>query len=242
MAPALRLLAATRHEPTDATPIWFMRQAGRSLPGYRALRQKLSFMELVRNPELAAEVTCMPVGLLGVDAAVLFADIMLPLEGMGVPFEIQESVGPVVEDPIRTAAQVGQLRVLEAEEATPYLFPAIRLARTELGDQAALIGFGASPFTLACYLVEGHGSRDFPHVRSLIHSDPVDFRFIGQGAGDFRPAAVNGVPDRDHIHGTIITTPRFPAGPQGQLIRGRVIVEDYDKIDVAVRPGLAARP
>jgi uroporphyrinogen decarboxylase len=175
MAPALRLLAATRHEPTDATPIWFMRQAGRSLPGYRALRQKLSFMELVRNPELAAEVTCMPVGLLGVDAAVLFADIMLPLEGMGVPFEIQESVGPVVEDPIRTAAQVGQLRVLEAEEATPYLFPAIRLARTELGDQAALIGFGASPFTLACYLVEGHGSRDFPHVRSLIHSDPVLF-------------------------------------------------------------------
>jgi uroporphyrinogen decarboxylase len=175
MSPALRLLAATRHEPTDATPVWFMRQAGRSLPGYRALRQRLSFMELVRDPELAAEVTCMPVGLLGVDAAVLFADIMLPLEGMGVPFEIRESVGPVVGDPIRTAAQVGRLRVLEAEEATPYLFPAIRLARAELGERAALIGFAASPFTLACYLVEGHGSRDFPQVRSLMHSEPALF-------------------------------------------------------------------
>jgi len=172
MNPAARLLAAARRESVDATPVWFMRQAGRSLPGYRALRQRLSLLEMVRQPELCAEVTCMPVDLLGVDAAVLFADIMLPLEGMGVPFEIQEGVGPVVTDPIRSRAQVERIRMVAAEEATPYLFSAIRIARQRLGERAALIGFAASPFTLACYLVEGRGSRDYPHVRALMHGEP----------------------------------------------------------------------
>ena len=169
---AARLLAATHRESVDATPVWFMRQAGRSLPEYRALRQGLSLLEMVRRPELCAEVTCMPVDLLGVDAAVLFADIMLPLEGMGIPFEIQEGVGPVVGEPIRSRAQVERIRVVAAEEATPYLFKAIRLARAQLGERAALIGFAAAPFTLACYLVEGRGSRDYPHVRALMHDQP----------------------------------------------------------------------
>ncbi|MHB1526256.1 MAG: uroporphyrinogen decarboxylase [Candidatus Dormibacteria bacterium] len=170
---AARVLAATRRERADRTPIWFMRQAGRSLPEYRALRQRLSLMEMVHRPELCAQVTCMPVDLLGVDAAVLFADIMLPLEGMGIPFAIREGVGPVVGDPIRSPAQVRRIRVLAAEEATPYLFSAIRLARAQLGERAALIGFAASPFTLACYLVEGSGSRDYPHVRALMHDQPA---------------------------------------------------------------------
>lgn len=172
MNSAARLLAASHREPVDATPVWFMRQAGRSLPEYRALRQRLSLLEIVRQPELCAEVTCMPVDLLEVDAAVLFADIMLPLEGMGIEFEIQEGVGPVVGDPIRSRAQVERIRVVTAEEATPYLFAALRIARERLGERAALIGFAASPFTLACYLVEGRGSRDYPHVRALMHGEP----------------------------------------------------------------------
>ncbi|HVB14424.1 MAG TPA: uroporphyrinogen decarboxylase [Candidatus Dormibacteraeota bacterium] len=172
MEGAARFLAATRRQPTDATPVWFMRQAGRSLPQYRALRERFGFLELATNSELSIEVTCLPVDLLGVDAAVVFADIMLPLQGMAVDFEIREEVGPVIAQPIRSGRQIDELRVVEAEEATPYLFPAIRGARERLGRRAALVGFGAAPFTLACYLVEGRGSRDYPHVRALIHSEP----------------------------------------------------------------------
>jgi uroporphyrinogen decarboxylase len=167
-----RFLAATRCEKSDTTPVWFMRQAGRSLPQYRALRERFSFMELATTSDLCVEVTCLPVDILGVDAAVVFADIMLPLQGMGVEFEIREGVGPVIPNPIRSEDGVAGLRVVDAEQATPYLFPAIRSARERLGRRAALIGFGAAPFTLACYLIDGHGSRDFPGVRTLIHSEP----------------------------------------------------------------------
>ncbi|MFZ0168594.1 MAG: uroporphyrinogen decarboxylase [Candidatus Dormiibacterota bacterium] len=167
-----RFLAATRNEKFDTTPVWFMRQAGRSLPQYRELRKRFSFMELATNSDLCVEVTCLPVDILGVDAAVVFADIMLPLHGMGVDFEIREGIGPVVRTPLSSQPDVDNLRVIEAEEATPYLFPAIRAARERLGRRAALIGFGGAPFTLACYLVEGHGSRDFARVRTLIHSEP----------------------------------------------------------------------
>jgi uroporphyrinogen decarboxylase len=167
-----RFLAATRREKSDTTPVWFMRQAGRSLPQYRALRERFSFMELATTSDLCVEVTCLPVDILRVDAAVVFADIMLPLQGMGVDFEIREGVGPVIPKPLRSESEVANLRVIEAEEATPYLFAAIRAVRERLGRRAALIGFGAAPFTLACYLVEGNGSRDFPRVRAMIHSEP----------------------------------------------------------------------
>ncbi len=169
---ATRIMAATRKELSDAAPVWFMRQAGRSLSQYRLLRQRMTLLEMVRDPAVCCEVTCMPVDLLGVDAAVLFADIMLPLEGMGVPFQMEDGVGPVVTDPLRTQLQIDRLRVVSPEEATPYLFEAIGLARRALGQRAALIGFGPSPFTLACYLVEGKGSRDFPHVRALMYGQP----------------------------------------------------------------------
>lgn len=148
-----------------------MRQAGRSLPQYRELRRRFDFLDLVRDPELVATITCMPVELLGVDGAVVFADIMLPLLGMGVEFSIREEVGPVISQPIRGEDQVAALLVKEAEEATPYVFRGLELARAALGDRAALVGFAAAPFTLACYLVEGRGARDFPQVRALIHSD-----------------------------------------------------------------------
>ncbi len=149
-----------------------MRQAGRCLPRYRELRRRFGFLELARTPELAAEVTCLPVELLGVDAAVIFADITLPLIGMGVEFEIEEGAGPVVTDPLRSEGQVARLAVVEAEAATPYLFESIRLSRERLGRSAALVGFAAAPFTLACYLVEGRATRDYPRVRAMIHSEP----------------------------------------------------------------------
>jgi uroporphyrinogen decarboxylase len=166
------MLEAVAMRRADATPVWFMRQAGRSLPDYRALRQRLSLLEMVKDPAVCSQVTLMPVDLLGVDAAVLFADIMLPLEGMGVQFQILEGIGPVIPDPIRSRRQVEAIRTVAALEATPYLFRAIAESRRQLGERAALIGFGPSPFTLACYLVEGRGSRDYPHVRALMRSEP----------------------------------------------------------------------
>ena len=167
-----RFLAAARMAPVDATPVWFMRQAGRCLPEYRALRERHDFMTVATTPELAVQATLMPVDRFGVDGAVLFADIMLPLTGMGVPFEIRPAVGPVVETPVRTHAQVEALRVVSAEEGTPYVLDAMRLLRGELGDRAVALGFSGAPFTLACYMVEGKASREYPKTKSLMHGDP----------------------------------------------------------------------
>ncbi len=172
MTPRGRFLAAARREPVDSTPVWFMRQAGRCLPEYRALREKHAFMAVATTPELAVEATLMPVVRLGVDGAVLFADIMLPLAGMGVPFEIRPNVGPVIEHPVRTAADVARLRVVEAEEGTPYVLAAVRLLKRELGERAALLGFAGAPFTLACYLVEGRSSREYPRTKALMYGEP----------------------------------------------------------------------
>ena len=149
-----------------------MRQAGRCLPEYRALRAKYDFLTVAKTPELAAEATLMPVTRFGVDGAVLFADIMLPLEGMGVPFRIEPNVGPVIDHPIRTAADVEALRVLDGEEATPYVMDALRLLRPALGERAALLGFSGAPFTLACYLVEGRSSREYPQTKALMYGEP----------------------------------------------------------------------
>jgi uroporphyrinogen decarboxylase len=168
-----RLLAAARGEPVDVTPVWFMRQAGRSLPEYRDLRRKYPFMTIAKTPELAVEATLMPVNRLGVDGAVLFADIMLPLEGMGVPFRIEPGAGPVIDEPIRTQADVERLRIADPEEATGYVMAALRLLRRELGERAAAIGFAGAPLSLACYLVEGHSSREYPTTKALMYRDPA---------------------------------------------------------------------
>ncbi len=168
-----RFLATAHRERTDTTPVWFMRQAGRCLPEYRALRERYDFLTVAKTPELAAEATLMPVTRFGVDGAVLFADIMLPLEGMGVPFEIRPNVGPVIADPIRTAADVERLRVVDAEAGTPYVLTALRLLKGELGERAALLGFAGAPFTLACYLVEGRSSREYPRTKALMYGEPA---------------------------------------------------------------------
>ncbi|HET8568917.1 MAG TPA: uroporphyrinogen decarboxylase [Candidatus Limnocylindria bacterium] len=166
------LVRALRRERVERTPVWFMRQAGRCLAEYRALREKHGILEIARTPELCARVTAMPVDRLGVDGAVLYADIMLPLDGMGVPFHIEPDVGPIVRRPVRTASDVDALRVVEAAEATPYLFEAIRVLRGSLPPSVALIGFGGAPFTLASYLIEGRPSRDLGRTKALLYGDP----------------------------------------------------------------------
>jgi uroporphyrinogen decarboxylase len=167
---ATRFLRACRREPVDATPVWFMRQAGRSLPEYRAIRERASLVEITRDASLCAEVTLQPVRRLGVDAAILFADITTPFAGLGVDFEIVEGRGPVIASPIRRAADVAGLRKLEPEEELAPLLDAIRLVRAE--SPVPLIGFAGAPFTLACYLVEGGSSRDFVRAKSLMHGEP----------------------------------------------------------------------
>ena len=166
------MVRAARLEPVERTPVWFMRQAGRSLPGYREIRKRHSLFEVCRQPELCAEVTLEPVRVHGVDAAVMFADIMLPVLGMGVDVELVENVGPVIEHPVRTAADVEALRVPDPEEAVPFILEAVRLVRAELEPEKALVGFCGGPFTVAGYLVEGKPTRDFVQTKRLMYGAP----------------------------------------------------------------------
>jgi len=166
-----RFLRACRREPTDRTPVWFMRQAGRALPEYRALRARHTLLDLCRTPELAAQITLLPVERLGVDAAILFADITLPLAGMGVAVDLVEGVGPVIAEPLRTAADVARLRPLVPDRDVPFVLEATRLARRACS--VPLIGFAGAPFTLASYLVDGRGTRDLVQTKRLLHSDPA---------------------------------------------------------------------
>jgi len=166
------LVRALRREHTERTPVWYMRQAGRCLADYRALRERYGILEIARNVELCARVTRMPVDRLAVDAAVLYADIMLPLDGMGVPFHIQPDLGPIVERPVRSAADVAALRIADAGEATPYLFETIRALRRDLDPAIALIGFAGAPFTLASYLIEGRPSRDYARTKAMLLGEP----------------------------------------------------------------------
>src|SRR6266550_1651728 len=158
---AARFLDACHLRQPDATPIWFMRQAGRCLAEYRELRKRYDILTMAKTPELCAQVTLMPVKELGVDAAVLYADIMLPLEGMGVSLEIQPEVGPIIHNPIRTMKDVEALRVLDAQDTVPYMLETVRMVRRELAVKQAVIGFSGAPFTLACYMIEGRPSRNY---------------------------------------------------------------------------------
>ncbi len=167
-----RFSAALGHEQPDRTPIWFMRQAGRSLAEYRRLRERHPIMTLAKTPELCAQVTLMPIEAFGVDAAVLFVDIMLPLEPMGVSLEIQPEVGPIIHRPIRTRAQIDALRTIEPEAEVGFVMDAIRMARRELDGRQAVIGFSGAPFTLACYLIEGRPSRDYAVAKAFMYGEP----------------------------------------------------------------------
>lgn len=173
-----RFLRACRCESVDATPIWIMRQAGRYLPEYRKLREKHDILTLCKTPALSAQVTLMPLRTFDLDAAILFADIMLPLEGMGVSLEIIESVGPVIEKPIRSLSDVQALRVIDPEEDVPYVLETIRLLLKEL--KVPLIGFSGAPFTLASYLIEGKPSRDFTNVKRFMYGNPDGWQALMQ--------------------------------------------------------------
>jgi uroporphyrinogen decarboxylase len=167
------LVRALRREPVERTPVWFMRQAGRSLPEYRAIRERYGFFEVADSPELCAEVTLQPVRRHGVDAAVMFADIMTPVRGMGVDVELVEGVGPVLERPIRTGADVERLVVPDPEEAFAPVLEAVRLVRAELPAEVAVIGFCGGPFTVASYLVEGRASRELARTKALMLGEPA---------------------------------------------------------------------
>lgn len=169
---ASRFLDACHLWQPDATPVWFMRQAGRCLAEYRELRRRYDILTMAKTPELCAQVTLMPVKEFDVDAAVLYADIMLPLEGMGISLEIEPDIGPIIHNPIRTMQDVEELRVIDAEESTPFVMEAIRLVRRELEGKQAVIGFSGAPFTLACYVIEGRPSRDYALAKSMMYGQP----------------------------------------------------------------------
>ena len=167
-----RFLKACRRERVDATPVWFMRQAGRYMSEYRALRQKYSLLELCRTPDLAAEVTLQPVRRIEVDAAILFSDLLLPLEPMGLPFDFVKGEGPAITHPIETSADIDRLEVFEPRESLSYVLETIRLVKRELAGRVPLIGFAGAPFTLASYAIEGGPSSHFARTKALMYGHP----------------------------------------------------------------------
>jgi uroporphyrinogen decarboxylase len=170
MTTEYNFLKACWGQPVDVTPVWLMRQAGRYLPQYMEVRRKCTFLELCKTPELAAEVTIQPIDYLGADAAILFSDILTPVEPMGLKLDFVP--GPVFENPVRTQADVDALRIPVMEEDVPYVLETIKILRREFEGRVPLIGFGGAPFTLACYMVEGKGSKDFAHIKRMMYGAP----------------------------------------------------------------------
>jgi uroporphyrinogen decarboxylase len=167
-----RFLKACRREEVDRTPVWFMRQAGRYMPEYRAVRERHSLLEIVKTPELAVEVTLQPIRAFELDAAIIFADLLPPLEGMGLHLTYEKGEGPVIHNPLRAPADIAALSVPDPRESVGYTLEAIRLAKRELADRVPLIGFAGAPFTLASYAIEGGGSREYRRTKQLMHAQP----------------------------------------------------------------------
>jgi uroporphyrinogen decarboxylase len=170
-APQSRFVRACRGEPVDATPVWFMRQAGRYMAEYRAVRQHHSIVEICKSPALAAQVTIEAAEILGVDAAIIFADLLLPLEVMGVPFRFSPGEGPVIQTPLRTAEQIALVRDDGAGELG-YVAEAVRQVVRHFGERLPVIGFCGAPFTLASYMIEGGGSRNYVETKRLMYGQP----------------------------------------------------------------------
>ena len=166
-----RFLKACRREPVDTTPVWIMRQAGRYLPEYMAVRSKVTFMELCKSPALAAEVTLTAQRVLGVDAAILFADLLPILEPMGMDLEYAQGEGPIIHNPVRTAAEVDRVREVPEMGALQFVFDTVKLVRRDLPADIPLIGFAGAPFTLASYIIEGAGSKNYVATKTLMYTD-----------------------------------------------------------------------
>jgi uroporphyrinogen decarboxylase len=167
-----RLIRACRRQEVDRAPVWMMRQAGRYMPEYRALRAKYDFMTMCKTPELAYEVSMQPYEILGVDGVIMFSDILVPVEAMGLKLDIIDSKGPVLEDPIRTDEQVEKLIIPDPIETMPFVMETIRLLRKRLDREAPLIGFAGAPFTLASYMVEGGGTRNYAEIKGMMYREP----------------------------------------------------------------------
>jgi len=187
-------LRACRRQPVERTPVWFMRQAGRYMPEYRAIRARHGILEICARPELAAEITLQPVRALGVDAAILFADILLPLVPMGARLEFAAGEGPVIHNPVRSPADVQALRPVKPEDSLAHVLDAVRRVRSELDGGVPLIGFAGAPFTLASYLIEGGGSRQYLHTKRLMRAEPRTWRLLmeklARVVGDYLAAQV----------------------------------------------------
>ena len=171
-APESRFVKACKSLPVDRTPVWFMRQAGRYMPEYRAVRKQYSLIEICKKPEVAAEVTVSAAEALGVDAAIIFADLLLPLEVMGLPFHFSAGEGPVIEKPLRQKEDVVRLRTDRAADLG-YVSEAVRLVCKHFGARLPVIGFCGAPFTLASYMIEGGGSRNYVHAKKMMYSSPA---------------------------------------------------------------------
>jgi uroporphyrinogen decarboxylase len=172
-----RLLRACRGEPVDRPPVWLMRQAGRYLPQYRQVRAGVPFLDMCRDVERAVEVSLQPLALVGSEAVIFFSDIFVPVSGMGVALDFRP--GPVIAEPIRSLAQVERLSPCDPRESVPYVFEILRTLRRELAkDEVPLLGFAGAPFTLACYLVEGQGSRHFGVLKRMMHQEPAVLRAL----------------------------------------------------------------
>jgi uroporphyrinogen decarboxylase len=179
-----RFLKACRKEEVDCTPVWMMRQAGRYLEKYRKLREKHSFLEMCKTPELAVEVTLQPFELIDLDAAILYSDILIPVEAMGIDLEFIESRGPVIHNPVRTEKDVRALRVIDPRESVPFVMESIKILRKELEGRAPLIGFSGVPFTLASYMIEGGGSKNYLEAKSMMYNAPELFHELMQKITD----------------------------------------------------------
>lgn len=177
-----RFLQACTRLPVDKVPVWYMRQAGRYQPEYRKIREKYSLVEICQEPELCYTVTKLPVEQLGVDAAILFSDIMIPVGAMGLPFEIRENVGPIIENPIRSLADVERLQVFDAEDKLPYVLKSIQMLAKDL--TVPLIGFTGGPFTLASYMIEGGPSKDYRNTKMMMWQNPDLWSWLMEKLGD----------------------------------------------------------
>src|SRR5271170_4167026 len=174
-APESRFVKACKLQPVDRTPVWFMRQAGRYMPEYRAVRKQYSLIEICKKPEVAAEVTITAAEALGVDAAIIFADLLLPLEVMGLPFHFSAGEGPIIEKPVRTKEDIARLRTDRAADLG-YVSEAVALVAKHFKDRVPVIGFCGAPFTLASYMIEGGGSRNYVHTKTLMYRQPDVWR------------------------------------------------------------------
>lgn len=178
-------LKACRGEKVDYTPIWIMRQAGRYLPNYQNIRAKVDFLTLCKTPELAVEVTIQPVDILGVDAAILFSDILIPVEAMGIKLKFYENKGPVLSKPVRNIKDVQKLKVIQPENDLPFIFEAIKILKDALTRRVPLIGFTGAPFTLATYIIEGGSSKNFVNTKTMMYGMPVVFHALMRKLTDF---------------------------------------------------------